>query len=639
MSSLLMRTPNPYPDESPRGYVIRLTEANGYSSQSAITGLVGESNPLYVITVGWNFSTLRRVLGDLARLPEGFGYRQRGKGARETVRIGDHKIHSRHVGVLKSRICPDCIRELGYIPAAWDLKAFVACPIHGRLMLKHCPECGARIKYERANLGICRCGHDLLSSRTEPAPTELLGLMEVLWAKVHRDRASLCAANAAGLPAPQLLEMDLDVICRVIVTMASVFLEMTDSRKQPRSHAKVSECIPLVAEALSSWPWKFHRFLAVYLTKTRSSKAASIGVFQQRFSWLFTRLYKNLKAKGRQVRFLLREGLCFGYRTWDRHPIRLRELGLRGLSLPPKRYGSFSEAAVVLGVPAYTIIRWIANGRIPAVSLGKKRLRPLWRIDLERLARIKLSKQPGLKLRAAAQFIGVPYTTYRLLGARKLIPSEYQTEFRSTASIEDLENVRAQLTRNVIPDIPPEADMQVGTFLDSSTNIPSKVSFLEGILSEKFSLFGSGTAFRELWFDPSVIESTGCRANGHKDGFSIYGAMRVHKLSFYEARSIFVHLSGRAGRRGCALSKHVTAAQVEGFLRRNIPLRTVADEAGVYSIALRQHLEIVAPRSIIRLPAACGPKARGGKELASFVPRRSVDSVVRRARALKVGRR
>lgn len=65
-----MSRPPAFFDESPRSYLIRLSEANGYPNSQPLIQLLGEV-PQYVVTSGWDYGSLKSVLGSAAALPEG----------------------------------------------------------------------------------------------------------------------------------------------------------------------------------------------------------------------------------------------------------------------------------------------------------------------------------------------------------------------------------------------------------------------------------------------------------------------------------------------------------------------------------------------------------------------------------------
>lgn len=256
---VLMRTPLPQSNESPIGYLIRLSEANGYPKTSVIADMAQQSDE-YQITLGWDFNKLQAPLGPLAKLPPSFGYgMSRGK-RNVTVRLQSQRLPSAHVGLQKSRICVQCIEELGHAPAAWDLKAFVACPVHGCMMLKYCSACGARIRWQRPGLLICKCGAKLKTTGTQLAPRALVGLCEILEAKVHGQGRGFIVATACGFPVYELMACDLAILCKIIVTLAKLLLWLDATDRKPRCLEEISDRLPEVAQILSDWPLNFTRF-------------------------------------------------------------------------------------------------------------------------------------------------------------------------------------------------------------------------------------------------------------------------------------------------------------------------------------------------------------------------------------------
>ena len=144
MAMVLPCTPTPFPRESPAGYLIRLAERNGLHGSGELMGLIG-GDPERRPGVGWDYRGLQPLLGPMQCLPANFGYRDPSGHGRSRASLCGHQIWARHLDVKYTRICPECIKDLGYTPAVWDLKSYVACHVHGTLMLKYCTKCGERI--------------------------------------------------------------------------------------------------------------------------------------------------------------------------------------------------------------------------------------------------------------------------------------------------------------------------------------------------------------------------------------------------------------------------------------------------------------------------------------------------------------
>jgi len=199
----------------------------------------------------------------------------------------------------------------------------------------------------RPGLLQCHCGADLRESKQEIAPPELVGLSEILDARVTKRNTGCITARTCGMPADEMLVCDLENLCRLIVRIATILCLKARPSRTGRSNKEIIESLPEAARVLSGWPVNFHRFCADWHRHVVCSRMAS-NEFQRSFSWLFTRLYKNLRDSKCQTRFVVRAALAYGVRHWDLSAIHLRQPALRALVLPPRRYGSYRGKAIAL---------------------------------------------------------------------------------------------------------------------------------------------------------------------------------------------------------------------------------------------------------------------------------------------------
>ena len=153
------------------GYVLRLTEKNGYDSlsrifQSANVNYEGTHSACMLA-----FEATERVTG-LAQLSC--------ISLIELTRLTYQRLPS-NTGVLlhyffgqpvsqdlirsnRPRICPDCLLESPYCRRVWEFSATTVCPNHRRLLIDECPKCNRRISWSRKNVTVCSCKFDWLGS-------------------------------------------------------------------------------------------------------------------------------------------------------------------------------------------------------------------------------------------------------------------------------------------------------------------------------------------------------------------------------------------------------------------------------------------------------------------------------------------
>lgn len=568
--AVLPLTPAPYPWESPYGYLLRLSEANGHTGIRVLIKQV-ESDPNYVVTVGWDYRKLALLLGPLQVLPDGFGYRAR-RYVRGRALLHDKPVSARHLGLTRARVCPHCIKDLGYIPAYWDLKAYVACHVHGCMMLKTCSSCGRRVKYFRNGIGKCGCGHDFRDEMTQAAPEELVAISEMLSVLVT-GQGDLLVAHKLHWPVKDLLACGLDTFCRMLVALANVIVNMSKGRRRPNRLAEVSANLDKVGEIFTAWPLGFRRFAAEWNAYCLRRKQVP-NVFQACYSWAFITLHKNLGRNRSRTNFLLRELLDYGYLHWSRKPIEVKERALKVTGVH-RIYVGYKEAAELLGLPAYTVVRWLKNGRLPAKATGTKKRRPAWVIDLRELTKVRLSKFPGLGLRSAAKHLGVSNTVYAELLKANDIPKVYITDFESCASVEDLDEFSRSVLENVREVRSIEGMYSLASFMDINVAPTIKAQLLRDIRNHWVTACVHGKRnIRNVYLkeDP-FLSSRAKEFSMEEDVLTVHRACLRHDLFFHEARAIFRHIEGDKR------FKHmhpVATARVDDFMRMNMPLRRVA---------------------------------------------------------------
>lgn len=158
-----MVRPNPFPDESLIGYIVRLSEANGYSSPKDILKLFQSSKyqlisnlpkrihrdltPLMELT-GKSFSTLEPMVYTHLYYKNKYKF----LSSEVTFRI---------IEPCRPKFCSLCLQEKSYYRIVWDFSLVTVCPAHKCLLISNCPECSSELDIYRNGFGKCKCGFDL----------------------------------------------------------------------------------------------------------------------------------------------------------------------------------------------------------------------------------------------------------------------------------------------------------------------------------------------------------------------------------------------------------------------------------------------------------------------------------------------
>ena len=284
VSGTLVRTPRPYPTESLFGYVVRLTEANGYSSPVVLWNLARiprgrELSAGFPAThlaplVGVAPDVLDRLAYRVAEHAYTGGSRRQGR----PFKILGHflgKSSSRQAGHLRldaCAFCPQCVAESGYIDAFWNLSVAVACPTHGRLALSRCPGCQQDIPWRRARLNNCSCGCDFRGVECRQAPAPLVLLVKLVQAVLHGQPLE----GLSGMPTQFLTNLPLSALLSLIDRLGYLLRVNPDHGNGPGKSSKRRrqrgitvkggltdrvEAYVSVSQALGDWPRGFHRAL------------------------------------------------------------------------------------------------------------------------------------------------------------------------------------------------------------------------------------------------------------------------------------------------------------------------------------------------------------------------------------------
>src|ERR1035441_10224366 len=116
---LLFRHPAPHPTESLVGYVLRLSEVNGYNSMWSVYNLAGlKQNE--VRTCGFKVEKLAAIVNRSSSELDKIGFSAPPDQPRWARLLG-HSVVPTDLNILTSGLCPSCVAEKGFIDAQWHL--------------------------------------------------------------------------------------------------------------------------------------------------------------------------------------------------------------------------------------------------------------------------------------------------------------------------------------------------------------------------------------------------------------------------------------------------------------------------------------------------------------------------------------
>ena len=173
-----LRRPRPRTNEVFSSYLLRLTQANGYSNYQAILDYVGIQSDLHKLNYLPKDEANLTLLSQMAQIEEAQLW--------EAIypAIADRKIKA-YGSVLdyewlereKIKICPTCFATDGYYHKYWSLWCYTSCHIHQCLLVDRCPQCQSVWNWnDLKNDWKCKCGWqfgETLVTKIEPEESNL----------------------------------------------------------------------------------------------------------------------------------------------------------------------------------------------------------------------------------------------------------------------------------------------------------------------------------------------------------------------------------------------------------------------------------------------------------------------------------
>lgn len=424
---MLVLTPQPNERESVGGYLVRLTEANGYSSTSYLRALIGQAPSCGPVSA----EDLIALTGMRRETAERMCTNGDNESSRKllTKTLGRNDI----VGKL-SRICVSCVSENGYCDAFWELSCAWACPDHREWFATECGACARGISHQRARVAYCTCGEKFASPHREEVPEAVIEMMSTLREILYcQDLAAPpFVGKPSDLPLKELIRL---MRClRTVATMDRAFVAGFAST------SITLDQIGAVCSALADWPAGFHAMLECRygeeLEHTHLPSASKI------LGWATKALRDG--PTGDELTFLAVEAARFGARYWAVPHLKMFRNHLPEDLAP--RWILLSEAAAVLKMSSVTLGKLVAGGGIESRTYGpigsatdRIAIRTEW-VDAQ-----VLSDHPIVGIRKASQILGLPSGTLKLLRQSGHFPSRHLTNKPKFMAMEDVVDLQQRI--------------------------------------------------------------------------------------------------------------------------------------------------------------------------------------------------
>lgn len=428
--ALLVRTPRPGATESLHGFVLRVSESNGYDTPWHVFQIAGIGQG-QMFSGGMPVEKLAAVLGmgaaDLAHL----SHAERRGGRLSYKLLGQSLGNSPGEAYLRTRqavFCPACVQTQGYIDAACSLTVTSACPVHRCWLIKRCPACSVPLSWFRPGLLTCRCGADLANVKTEAVGENAAGFMQVLRSKVH-GKSIVSEANPCGFPLEHMEGLSLHRLVRLAMILGRHHL-LNDGVTSTEDE----ETFLAAAQVLHQWPRGYHQFLQSAGERFRREGVAGSGMRKQ-FEPLYDSLFKG-RTQAEDAMFLREEFVNFGALHWGFAVVDDKLLGpsrTRGA-----RFVSKTEFMRRHQISAPALDRLIAEGEVSTRSFsGDRTTRTV--VDLVQTSSIG-SRKDIITDREAAAKVGLPVSVLQQLRGRGVFETRPRAGHRTSWHMEDVDN-------------------------------------------------------------------------------------------------------------------------------------------------------------------------------------------------------
>lgn len=429
---LLMR-PKPEKGESFIGYLVRLTELNGYDTPSWLLSLAG----IDYMELQWTFSFVfgkTKRLERLARLTNNtlndlnaLVYSPANSSQGNTEYDYDFYGAPLNRSIIRPhhpKICPKCLAEFGYCFRMWECSLVTACPIHECTLIDSCPTCRRQIRPIRKSVSICSCGCDWRELDTQFLSADELAVSR----RIYR----LC--DLSKTPEVQsenpLHSLGLRDLVVVLTFIAGAFRNIAWATGRPSKSIELpnGELHQLYYRAYSvfeNWPHNFHQFLSKQSSgqvRLHPDDGRLDTALKREFGTFYEQLYQDLD----QGQFdFMRES--FAQFLTDRLHSQCQPAKYVFIA-PTAELGkcvSLHDARRLLKITNRALFDLITEGEIRfGITNGIRS--PEYSLDLADIERLKREFETSISVRDLAKQLSVDCDTIRDLAKKSVLKTRWR---------------------------------------------------------------------------------------------------------------------------------------------------------------------------------------------------------------------
>ncbi|HRH40123.1 MAG TPA: TniQ family protein [Pyrinomonadaceae bacterium] len=355
----LLRTPIQYDDESLMGYIIRLSEANGYD------------NPQWILqNAGWRInlknngtSVFYRSSLKYSKFNELTGKTTSKKSSNQPKeQLAPNDLFSSEFLIHDySRFCPACLREVNYYKNYWDLISINVCPIHLVVLVDACPKCHQKIRWNRNKVSTCPCGYDLQFYTGERVSEKEARYCQKIWKCF-----GLAKANDQPISNP-LNSLSLETYLEFIFLWADILAELQNRKNiKAQSNEIIYNYLKQVYQSFDEFPQNIGSLFNSVFNSDNGAK---------------TEIINRLRY------FCENDDLFFLLLTLDKYLTNPESPEFSGNFLTLRNcLLTFEETMEILKLDQYKLFEIVKKGLIPRIYLKELCYRPYFhQEDIEEL--------------------------------------------------------------------------------------------------------------------------------------------------------------------------------------------------------------------------------------------------------------
>lgn len=401
--------PRPRPSEATLSYVIRVAEANGYSTLGQLWQALLESHQNGPFDSLLSKLDIPKRVWEMLRGPLPHYWKVPVSWA-EGLSSNDYN-HS------LMRWCPACMEEAPYLRQAWGIKLQSVCAQHQLQLVDQCPVCGAHQHQERIDLVHCSCGARLTAAAHVSAPIEIVRLNDWL------------AAGSVGREGPGS-KLSATEWHRLVRYLGQFTLDEWPGRPGQVSGLhrleKASALIQNTSALLRDWPKSFHELIAAI--RARSPESPSLS---RTFKPLYGVIYQDLQTPGFQ--FLRDAFEDYLHAHWWGLVCR-RNKRLRPGTIASHPSMTLRQAAKSAGT-SMAVVRHLAQAELFPIADGAlpsgRHTRSIHQREIEKISAVT---QGALSLKEAAATMALPKRRVRELVAAGVLKPLISRPARQSAA-------------------------------------------------------------------------------------------------------------------------------------------------------------------------------------------------------------